>query len=236
MQRATLTTEQAIEALQELLPGFHRGATLDFTELFLRHGSNKRRRLGQYRAQFATASSEVVSAHRPSSMQVLKGRGSSASSRQTNTVPPIHRIEAALKDPGLLVDDWQAQLSRPFLAQGHRAGPAETEEAWERQVRWHSDAAPTRHPQLLLDFNDAEMILEAASSGSAAKVSEAEQHVPSTRAARAAAALNPLNLSNDRFYELPREHRQKVRQTLGQIVVQHARPALKLQLPWVRVA
>jgi transcription initiation factor TFIID subunit 1 len=43
-----------------------------------------------------------------------------------------------------------------------------------------------------------------------------------------------LNLSNDKFYEVSREARlQRVRQTFGQLIVQHTIPAIKLQLPYV---
>lgn len=41
-----------------------------------------------------------------------------------------------------------------------------------------------------------------------------------------------FNISNDQAYEITRE-RHRVRQTFGQLLVQHAYPAAKLQLPWV---
>lgn len=41
-----------------------------------------------------------------------------------------------------------------------------------------------------------------------------------------------FNISNDQAYEITRE-RHRVRQTFGQLIVQHAYPAVKLQLPWV---
>ncbi|KAI9608593.1 hypothetical protein H4Q26_004776 [Puccinia striiformis f. sp. tritici PST-130] len=44
-------------------------------------------------------------------------------------------------------------------------------------------------------------------------------------------ALDPFNLSNDRFYEVSQEHRRRVRQTFGNLEVQHSYPAMKLQLP-----
>jgi hypothetical protein len=53
-------------------------------------------------------------------------------------------------------------------------------------------------------------------------------------ASRAANGLDPLNLSNDRFYEISKEAKRVVRQTFGQLEVQHAYPALKLQLPFVK--
>ena len=44
-----------------------------------------------------------------------------------------------------------------------------------------------------------------------------------------------FNLSNDRFYELSKEHRMRsIRQTLGQLELQHSRPASKLQLPFYK--
>jgi transcription initiation factor TFIID subunit 1 len=46
-------------------------------------------------------------------------------------------------------------------------------------------------------------------------------------------ALDPFNLSNDRFYEVSKEHRRRVRQTFGNLEVQHSYPAMKLQLPLV---
>jgi hypothetical protein len=43
-----------------------------------------------------------------------------------------------------------------------------------------------------------------------------------------------FNLSNDHFYEVSKEGgRHRVRQTFGQLVVEHAYPAQKLQLPFV---
>ena len=43
-----------------------------------------------------------------------------------------------------------------------------------------------------------------------------------------------FNLSNDQFYEVSKDGgRHRVRQTFGQLVVEHAYPAQKLQLPFV---
>jgi len=47
-------------------------------------------------------------------------------------------------------------------------------------------------------------------------------------------ARDKFNLSNDHFYEVSKEGgRHRVRQTFGQLVVEHAYPAQKLQLPFV---
>ncbi|CEL52987.1 transcription initiation factor TFIID subunit D1 [Rhizoctonia solani AG-1 IB] len=51
--------------------------------------------------------------------------------------------------------------------------------------------------------------------------------------AEIAPGKDKFNLSNDHFYEVSKE-RQRVRQTFGNLVVQHAYPALKLQLPFYK--
>lgn len=52
--------------------------------------------------------------------------------------------------------------------------------------------------------------------------------------ADAGQARDKFNLSNDHFYEVSKEGgRHRVRQTFGQLVVEHAYPAQKLQLPFV---
>lgn len=51
----------------------------------------------------------------------------------------------------------------------------------------------------------------------------------------AAQVKDKFNLSNDHFYEVAKDGgRHRVRQTFGQLVVEHAYPAQKLQLPFVR--
>ena len=50
----------------------------------------------------------------------------------------------------------------------------------------------------------------------------------------AAQIKDKFNLSNDHFYEVAKDGgRHRVRQTFGQLVVEHAFPAQKLQLPFV---
>ncbi|KAM6498495.1 TAF1 transcription initiation factor TFIID subunit TAF1 [Amanita muscaria] len=51
----------------------------------------------------------------------------------------------------------------------------------------------------------------------------------------AAQARDKFNLSNDHFYEVSKDGgRHRVRQTFGQLVVEHAYPAQKLQLPFYK--
>ncbi len=48
-----------------------------------------------------------------------------------------------------------------------------------------------------------------------------------------AGVRDKFNLSNDHFYEISKDTRHRVRQTFGQLSVEHAYPAQKLQLPFV---
>lgn len=51
-----------------------------------------------------------------------------------------------------------------------------------------------------------------------------------------APAKDAFNLSNDQFYEVSKEGgRHRVRQTFGSLVVEHAYPSQKLQLPFVSI-
>lgn len=46
--------------------------------------------------------------------------------------------------------------------------------------------------------------------------------------------LDPFNFSNDKEYAVTKDTKKKIRQTFGLLEVQHAYPAQKLQLPFVR--
>ncbi len=112
--------------------------------------------------------------------------------------------------------------------------------AWTRSIIWDSQAPFEPFDRLVLDMNDPQMMLEEdlgpKTKGNSLLRSDAPVVSEAARRdlARRQAELDPFNLSNDKFYEQAREHRQRVRQTLGKLVVQHAWPAIKLQLPWYK--
>ncbi|KAK0529093.1 hypothetical protein OC842_004351 [Tilletia horrida] len=108
--------------------------------------------------------------------------------------------------------------------------------AWTKSILWDIDG-PSKEMPIMLDMNDPDLILqehfpESDAPGPSAKMVAAP--VMSHRTGRAPVELDPFNLSNDRFYEVSREQRQRVRQTLGQLEVQHAWPAVKLQFPFYK--
>lgn len=112
--------------------------------------------------------------------------------------------------------------------------------AWTRSIIWDSKTPFEPFDKLVLDMNDPQMMLEEDLGPKTKQNFLLRSDAPVVSAAaqrdlaRRQAELDPLNLSNDKFYEQTREHRQRVRQTLGKLVVQHAWPAIKLQLPWYK--
>lgn len=112
--------------------------------------------------------------------------------------------------------------------------------AWTRSIIWDAQTPFEPFDKLVLDMNDPQMMLEEDLGPKTKQNSLLRSDAPVASAAaqrdlaRRQAELDPFNLSNDKFYEQTREHRQRVRQTLGKLVVQHAWPAIKLQLPWYK--
>ncbi|GAC99507.1 transcription initiation factor [Pseudozyma hubeiensis SY62] len=112
--------------------------------------------------------------------------------------------------------------------------------AWTRSIIFDAHTPFEAFDKLVLDMNDPQMMLEEDLGPKTKQNSLLRSDAPVVSAAaqrdlaRRQAELDPLNLSNDKFYEQTREHRQRVRQTLGKLVVQHAWPAVKLQLPWYK--
>ncbi|THH33447.1 hypothetical protein EUX98_g765 [Antrodiella citrinella] len=98
--------------------------------------------------------------------------------------------------------------------------------AWTQSIIW-SPRAPFR------DFTQLELNEEDVAY-------EERPSAPDTRPKKrlrmdASAPKDKFNLSNDQFYEVSKDGgRHRVRQTFGQLVVEHAYPAQKLQLPFYK--
>lgn len=131
-------------------------------------------------------------------------------------------------------DEWQkpppVNIQRPY---NHELDAGD----WVNGIIWGGGAKHKDYTQLILDLNDPEMMLEMRTDEQEKISSLVRMDAPaiSSRAMRAAAGLDPFNLSNDRFYEQSKEHRMRsIRQTLGQLELQHSWPATKLQLPFYK--
>lgn len=107
---------------------------------------------------------------------------------------------------------------------------------WFDQVIWNPYSTFRPFDRLIMDMNDAEMIFESEKAHAEKQVSLLRADAPPNllKSSKYTGELDPFNLSNDRMYEMSKEHRHRVRQTLGQLVVRHAWPAIKLQLPFYK--
>jgi transcription initiation factor TFIID subunit 1 len=166
------------------------------------------------------------------------------------TQPKVRLPPSALELPEL--DDWESrimtdELVHPTLLPSveHPVNRSLNQDDWTEAIIWSSEDArdPRKvelNSRLILDFNDEEMMIEEVTPENdkqrmASSLLASSAPMLSRRAAENALHLDPLNMSNDGFYELSREQRQRIqRQTLGGLVVQHTKVARKLQLPFYK--
>lgn len=115
--------------------------------------------------------------------------------------------------------------------------------AWSQSIIW-SPRVPFRD-FTQIEFNNADDIIPEErppspyylfASSSYSNVLAAQEVRPRKRLRMDNAQLkDKFNLSNDQFYDVSKDGgRHRVRQTFGDLVVEHAYPSQKLQLPFVR--
>ncbi|PWN19512.1 hypothetical protein BCV69DRAFT_290836 [Microstroma glucosiphilum] len=164
--------------------------------------------------------------------------------------PKVRLPPSALELPEL--DDWESRIMTDEFFQPpilpsveHPVNRSLNRDDWTDAIIWSSEDArdPRKielNTRLILDFNDDEMMIEEVTPENdkqrmASSLLASSAPMLSRRAAENALHLDPLNMSNDGFYELSREQRQRIqRQTLGGLVVQHTKVARKLQLPFYK--
>ncbi|ORX92912.1 hypothetical protein K493DRAFT_408629 [Basidiobolus meristosporus CBS 931.73] len=119
---------------------------------------------------------------------------------------------------------------------------------WTESIIWDPEEPFVPCTKLILDLNDTNMLFDTTSNLDVHKSSHHEQksakktkktskkaiiQVEAPRLdPKSKAAVDKFNLSNDRYYEALKKRR--VRQTFGQLNVQHSLPALKLQSPFFK--
>ncbi|KAK0208865.1 TAF1 transcription initiation factor TFIID subunit TAF1 [Desarmillaria ectypa] len=96
--------------------------------------------------------------------------------------------------------------------------------AWTQSIIW-SPRAPFRD-FTQLEFNHEDDVIPEDRTTEMAR--------PRKRLRTDAGIRDKFNLSNDHFYEISKDGRHRVRQTFGQLSVEHAYPAQKLQLPFYK--
>lgn len=127
------------------------------------------------------------------------------------------------------------QASLPYTNQELMRGD------WTKAIIWDDHTPHQSFARLEIYDNDPNLI---RSKLSAAEDEEMQHQQGGTHPAKKrrlplahlGQQLDVYNLSNDRVYESLKEKKKVVRQTFGNLEVQHAWPALKLQLPYYRTS
>ncbi|KAF8734575.1 hypothetical protein RHS02_06922, partial [Rhizoctonia solani] len=153
-------------------------------------------------------------------------------------------------DP-IVLDDWEDQIIYDHNTELKPLAPRPTATAplnpflthpstsslawdWDSSILWTRKSDPLPPPPALDDplLPPPPVPPTTTATTTATTISLEGKPKKKTRA-DVAPGKDKFNLSNDHYYEVSKE-RQRVRQTFGNLVVQHAYPALKLQLPFYK--
>ncbi|KAI9595620.1 hypothetical protein BDF19DRAFT_441045 [Syncephalis fuscata] len=107
---------------------------------------------------------------------------------------------------------------------------------WQGQIAWDENYAAVLRHNIHVEFNmnDPHMLFEVVDEDTL--VNKRRRTAKDNQPFMSTEMPSDLNLSNDKYYEVSREARlQRVRQTFGQLIVQHTLPAIKLQLPYYKI-
>ncbi|ORY53385.1 hypothetical protein BCR35DRAFT_310520 [Leucosporidium creatinivorum] len=106
--------------------------------------------------------------------------------------------------------------------------------SWLKSIIWSSSRPYKDFTSLNLNLNDTQMLLEVQQPSINPEQDAAGRTTTVSNLVEREKGLDPFNMSNDREYEVTKDVKKKIRQTFGLLEVQHAYPALKLQLPFYK--
>ncbi|KAI9886594.1 MAG: Cell wall alpha-1,3-glucan synthase ags1 [Watsoniomyces obsoletus] len=90
--------------------------------------------------------------------------------------------------------------------------------------------------KVILDLNDPELVVDEQEPGVDSTMAEQSMMGEASSIANPIAARRMYNIANDQAYaQLKENHQNKVRGTLGNLVIEHSMPARRLQYPHYRV-
>ncbi|KIY67523.1 TAF1 transcription initiation factor TFIID subunit TAF1 [Cylindrobasidium torrendii FP15055 ss-10] len=136
----------------------------------------------------------------------------------------------------VLLSNWEDQIiydadisfsEKPQVPESTVTAPANKaleSGAWTQSIIWSPDAPFRDFTQL--ELNPEDIIVPETRSDDLGR--------PRKRFRTDLSIRDKFNLSNDQFYEISKDARHRVRQTFGQLTVEHAYPAQKLQLPFYK--
>ncbi|KAG0331886.1 hypothetical protein BG000_010518 [Podila horticola] len=156
-----------------------------------------------------------------------------------DAVVPSEDIEMTSSDSKH--DSLTSKTSTLFAARNYELENGD----WEASIIWDENKSFTPFSQIRLNMNDTNVLFDITSIEQKVKRGRRAQQAtyrvmsnklqPSEAETHRKLEIDRFNLSNDRFYETHKEGRfHRVRQTFGQLVVQHALPAVKLMKPFYK--
>ncbi|KAF5388608.1 hypothetical protein D9757_004600 [Collybiopsis confluens] len=258
-QRRTKVVKRLVErpkSVYERFPAFEKDRVLDFSELFKGYTARKSR-LGK--RQFAVETTYPRRKEVPRGfLELVAGDAKrQVESKRVEEVISSGSVEADLRraleerdatnvqvsvplhDRSfdlVLLSNWEEQIiyePNPDLStvapatDNSLTTPVNTvleSGAWTQSIIWTPGAPFRDFTQLELSYED-EIVPEERTN---------EQLRPRKRLRTDPALRDKFNLSNDQYYEVSKDGRHRVRQTFGQLTVEHAYPAQKLQLPFYK--
>ncbi|QRV81090.1 atypical/TAF1 kinase [Ceratobasidium sp. AG-Ba] len=245
--------------VRDLFPAFDPTRPCDFTELFKGRVPSKARinKTRMFR-------SEVVQPERrprPANISLAQFVSAPETRMEVEpTVAPRETVDDSLRkalttssgnvpiplddrsfDP-IVLDDWEDQIMYDRDVEPKKLAPRPSSTAplnpylthpaydWDASILWTRSSEPSAPPPAL----DDPLLPPAPAQPKESTTAETRpKKKQKADAAGGALVKDRYNLSNDHYYEVSRE-RQRVRQTFGNLVVQHAYPAMKLQLPFYK--
>ncbi|KAJ3825622.1 TAF1 transcription initiation factor TFIID subunit TAF1 [Lentinula raphanica] len=259
-QKRTKIVKRLIErpkSVYERFPAFEKNKVLDFSELFKGYTARKSR-VGKRQFAVETTYPRKKEVPRGFLESVAGDAKRQVENKRVEEVISSGSIEADLRraleerdatdvrvsvplhDRSfdlVLLSNWEDQIiyepdpspsAAPSSADNSLTTPVNKvleSGAWTQSIIW-TPAAPFRD-FTQLEFNHEDDVVPAERTS--------EQIRPRKRFRTDAAPRDKFNLSNDQYYEVAKDGgRHRVRQTFGQLTVEHAYPAQKLQLPFYK--
>ncbi|KAF9585825.1 hypothetical protein BGW38_000578 [Lunasporangiospora selenospora] len=163
-----------------------------------------------------------------------------------DAVVPMEEVKAKDRHSPLTTKSEDSDSKELFPARNYDLENGD----WEESIMWDESIPFKPFTHIGFDMNDVNVLFDLTSmenkEGFRVKRSKKmpiftyrvmtnKQQQPSEAETLRKLDVDRFNLSNDRYYDTHKEGRfLRVRQTFGQLVVQHALPAVKLMKPWYK--
>lgn len=159
-----------------------------------------------------------------------------------DTIPTLEPEQLPAKEDADPLDDDMDWLVSDHPSKKRKTGPSPMDviALVHHDIPWLDDpleAAKRVAKKVVIDMNDSHLLLEERQPDSI--VHKQKHNIPRTRDEMdvnlTRRLTNRYNISNDQAYDmLKQNHQNKIRSTLGNVTLDHAMPALRLQWPFYK--